>query len=170
MRRAWERSFHAVFFGGAAGKTQRGGRYLPWRGGRGCVGAFFRTRRAGGGTAFLRHSLRCKLGQWARVFPGVFPSVMREGGVSVGGGRGGRRCLCARRGDGSMAWRGGFLHTLRGGVDARLVMRKGRPTRLRRGVFTSARRAGTARQAMSGDGAGSAEEVAAGGGVGVPCG
>ena len=34
----------------------------------------------------------------------------------------------------------------------------------------SARRAGTARQAMSGDGAGSAEEVAEGGGVGVPCG
>ena len=48
--------------------------------------------------------------------------VRAEGGVR----RGGRRCLCARRGD--------------------------------------------CRQAMSGDGAGSAEEVAAGGGVGVPCG
>ena len=48
--------------------------------------------------------------------------VRAEGGVR----RGGRRCLCARRGD--------------------------------------------CRQAMSGDGAGSAEEVAAGGAVGVPCG
>ena len=29
--------------------------------------------------AFLRHSLRRKHGQWARVFPGGFLSVTREG-------------------------------------------------------------------------------------------
>ena len=177
MRRPWERSFHAVFFGGAAGKTQRGGRYLPWLGGRGCVGAFFRTRRAGGetaflrtrwaggGTAFLRHSLRWKHGRWAYLcFRALSPASCGKGEpvrralfLRVARGRGaavrsrqerrrffgsmktdaltgafflgvtregesvrrassgdGRRCLCAPRGDGAMAWRGGFLHTLRG--------------------------------------------------------
>ena len=44
-----------------------------------------------------------------------FLGVTREGeSVRRASSGDGRRCLCAPRGDGAMAWRGGFLHTLRG--------------------------------------------------------
>ena len=182
MRRPWERSFHAVFFGGAAGKTQRGGRYLPWRGGRGCVGAFFRTRRAGGGTAFLRtrwagggtaflrHSLRWKHGQRAYLcFRALSPASCGKGepvsAEDAAGGVASARCAGTGRG------RGGEVFSIRfAGGRCPACDAEGAPHTFAARRFCLCASRGDCRQAMSGDGAGSAEEVAAGGGVGVPCG
>ena len=210
MRRAWERSFHAVFFGGAAGKTQRRGRYLPWRGGRGCVGAFFRTRRAGGGWLSCGHDgqeggrLSCgipcagSMGNGRICVSGRFPQrhagrgsrcrrrtrraalplrAARGRGAAVRSRQAGRRFF---RVDGDRrSGRGVFprRHAGRGvsaegvvGRWAALPLRTARacPSGFGRRCFCARR--GDCRQAMSGDGAGSAEEVAAGGAVGVPCG
>ena len=128
----------------ARGTWVRGGVFSDTTGRRGM--AFLRTRWVGGGTAFLRHSLRWKHGRWARVFPGVFPQRHAGRGSQCGGRRQAMGGVASARGAGTGRWRGGEVFSIRfAGVDARLVMRKGRPTRLRRGVFASVRRAGTGR-------------------------
>ena len=154
-----ENATRGKVFAMARGTRVRGGVFSDTTGRRGM--AFLRTRWAGGGTAFLRHSLRWKHGRWAYLcFRALSPASCGKGEpvrralfLRVARGRGGtiRSRQERRRFFGLMetdAPTGAFFLgvTREGGVSAEGVVRRWAALSLR----AARGRGGRCRQAASG--------------------